>query len=66
MTGEHFLTITCARIPQEAGNIQDNINILDENYIYSFVKLYTHERPGDAGSNPIHYSKKRVEMGRKM
>ena len=53
-------------IPQEAGNIQDNINILDENYIYSFVKLYTHDRPGDAGSNPIHYSKKRVEMGRKM
>ena len=53
-------------IPQEAGNIQDNINILDENYIYSFVKLYTHERLGDAGLNPIHYSKKRVEMGRKM
>ena len=46
-------------------NIQDNINTFDGNSIDFFVKLYTHERPGNVQSNPIHHSIKKSKVGKK-
>ena len=47
------------------GNIQDNINTFHGNKIDFFVKLYIHEWPEDAQSNPIHHSVKKSGVGKK-
>ena len=78
MTRKHFLSITFAVLyfNQKTlndtqidhfllGNIQDNINFFDGNYIDFFVKLCKHEIPGNIQSNQIHHSIKKSRVGKK-
>ena len=46
-------------------NSQDNINIFDGKQIDFSVKLYTHDRPENIQSNPIHHSIKTSRVARK-
>ena len=79
MTRKHFLSITFAvqyfnqETPNDTainhflrGNIQGNINNFNGNKIYFFVKLYTHERPGDVQSNPVHHLIKKSRVRQKI